>query len=375
MVLKKIIQPLFITAALAACNNTKVNNTSADVFPVTEVVTMDTITYTDYITEINAVQNVEIRARVTGYLEKNWIDEGAQVHKGQLLFTINSQEYQQEFAKAKAQYKSAVADVKAAELELKNVTHLAGSKIVSSTELELAKNRLEAQKAKMDEALAHQNHASFRLSQTEIKAPFDGVINRIPHKMGSLIEEGTLLTSISSSDEVYAYFDVSEKEYLNFAKRMKNDDVANRKVGLILADGEQHDDNGVIETVEGAIDANTGTIAFRARFKNSTKLIKHGASGKVRLYQKLKQVLVIPQKATFEIQDKMFVFVVDSTGKVTSRNITIANRLPHLFVVKSGLKNGDKIVYEGVQSLKEKQLIQPQFISLQQIIHTLNNQE
>lgn len=372
---KRIIHSLCIAVALAACNNTKVNTTNSEQFPVTEVVKKDTVTYTDYITEINAVQNVEIRARVSGYLEKNWIDEGAQVQKGQLLFTINSQEYQQEVAKAKAQYKSTIADVKAAELELKNVTHLAGNKIVSSTELELAKNRLEAQKAKMDEALAQQNHALFRLSQTEIRAPFDGIINRIPHKMGSLIEEGTLLTSISSSDEVYAYFDVSEKEYLSFAKRVKSDDVANRKVGLILADGEQHDDNGVIETVEGAIDANTGTIAFRARFKNSGKLIKHGASGKVRLYQKLNQVLIIPQKATFEIQDKMYVFVVDSTQKVVSKNITIANRLPHLFVVKSGLKAGDKIVYEGVQSIKENQQITPQFISLQQIIQTLNNQE
>lgn len=363
------------TLLLAACNNNKQQSTSGDTYPVVEVAAMDTAVYTDYVTELHATQNVEIRTRVNGYLEKNWVDEGAHVHKGQLLFTINSQEYQQELAKAKAQYKSAIANVKAAELELKNVTNLRKDNIVSVTELELARNRLDAQKAIMEEALAHQQHAQFKLSQTEVRAPFDGVINRIPHKMGSLIEQGTLLTTISSSEEVYAYFDVSEREYLSFAKRRKESTVSGEQVKLILADGEEHAELGKIETVEGAIDANTGTIAFRARFKNSGKLIKHGASGKVRVYQQLKNVLVIPQKSCFEVQDKLFVYVINQSGKVHARNITIAHRMPHLYVIKSGLKAGENIVYEGVQRLKNDQTIKPSHTSMARIIQTYKEKE
>ncbi len=375
MVLKQVKFLVIAGLFLSACNNNKEVTAQHDSYPVTNVALIDTAVYTDYVTELHATQNVEIRARVSGYLEKNWIDEGAHVRKGQLLFTINSQEYQQEVAKAKAQYKSAIADVKAAELELKNVTNLSKNKIVSVTELELARNRLDAQKAKMEEALAHQQHAQFRLSQTEIRAPFDGIINRIPHKMGSLIEEGTLLTSISSSDEVYAYFDVSEREYLNFAKRKKSTTIAGEQVKLILADGEAYEEIGTIETVEGAIDANTGTIAFRARFKNSEKLIKHGASGKVRLSSTLKQVLVIPQKSCFEVQDKLFVFVVDDEGKVHTRNIVIMHRMPHLYVVKSGLKKGERIVYEGIQRLKDNQQITVEAIPFQRIIKQLKEKE
>src|SRR5574343_395222 len=153
MAIHKITHMVVATLLLAACNNNKQQTTSGDTYPVVEVTAMDTAVYTDYVTELHATQNVEIRTRVNGYLEKNWVDEGAHVHKGQLLFTINSQEYQQELAKAKAQYKSAIANVKAAELELKNVTNLRKDNIVSVTELELARNRLDAQKAIMEEAL------------------------------------------------------------------------------------------------------------------------------------------------------------------------------------------------------------------------------
>jgi len=364
-----------VVAVTIACGNNKNAQPAIESFPVTDVIKMDTTIYTDYVTELHAVQNVEIRARVSGYLEKNWVDEGAHVKKGQLLFSINSQEYQQELSKAKALYKSAVAEVKAAELDYKNVSQLASSKIVSTTELELAKNKLDAQKAKLEEALAHQNHAQLRLSNTEIRAPFDGIINRIPNKMGSLIEEGTLLTTISSNDEVYAYFDVSEKEYLNFAKSVKNDEINSRLVGLILADGSEHEAKGVIETVEGAIDANTGTIAFRARFKNTGMLIKHGASGKVRLYKKLKNALIIPQKSTYEIQDKMYVMVVDKQNRVLARNIIVSSRVPHLFIVGRGLSAGEQVVYEGTQRLVSGQEIKPVFISFKELLQQIADKD
>jgi RND family efflux transporter MFP subunit len=356
---------------LTACNQNEKINQSIDTFPVTSVIKIDTSITTDYVSEIHAIQNVEIRARVDGYLEKIHIDEGAHVKEGQVLFTINNREYIEELAKAKALYKSTVAEVDAAELEVKNVVQLSEKKIVSTTEVAVAKNKLEAQKAKMEEALAHQAYVQIKLSNTEIKAPFNGIINRIPHKIGSLIEEGTLLTSISEYDEIYAYFDVSEKEYLNYVKTVKTDSVASRIVSLILADGSEHIYLGKIETVDAIIDEKTGNIAFRAKFPNPEKLIKHGASGRVRLRKKYKNALVIPQKSTFEIQDKLYVYVIDTNNKIQLRNIEYKARLPHLFIVSNGLKEGEKILFEGIQNVKVDMVIKPEVKELAQIIKSL----
>ncbi len=360
------------TFLLGSCTDEQVLDQNAESFPVTTVMPIDTFTYTDYVSEIHAIQNVEIRARVAGYLERIFVDEGAHVKEGQILFSINNREYVEELAKAKALYKSAVADVDAAELEFKNVMDLSAKKIVSSTEVALAKNKLEAQKAKMEEAFAHQSYVQIKLSNTEIKAPFSGIINRIPHKIGSLIDEGTLLTSLSEYDEVYVYFDVSEKEYLNYARSLKADSAESRVVSLILADGSEHLYKGKIETVDGVIDEGTGNIAFRARFPNPEKLIKHGASGRIRLRKKFQNVLAIPQKSTFEIQDKLYVYVVDNANKAQIRNIEFLARLPHLFLIKSGLKNGDKIIFEGIQNVKNEILIKPEMVEMRKIIHDLS---
>lgn len=356
---------------LSACNSNKNKENTQETFPVTEAIKIDTFSYTEYVTEIHALQNVEIRARVKGYLEKFHIDEGVYVKEGQLLFSINNKEYVEELAKAKAIYKSTIAQVNAAELEVKNVLQLAEKKIVSSTEIEIAKNKLEVEKANLEEALAHQAHAKLKLENTEIRAPFNGIINRIPHKIGSLIDEGTLLTSISENDEVYAYFDVSEKEYLNYARNIKKDSINSRVVALILADGKEHNYKGMIETIEGEIDESTGNIAFRARFKNPSKIIKHGASGKIRLLKKYDDAIVIPQKSTFEIQDKLYAYVLDKNNKLEVRNIETMYRLPHLFIISKGLKEGDKILFEGIQNVKNGMNIQPNFISMKTIISQL----
>lgn len=356
----------------AACN-TNIKTETPEHFPVTAVIKVDTSIYTDYVTEIHALQNVEIRARVTGYLEKIHVDEGAHVRQNQLLFSINNKEYAEEYAKTKAIYKSALAEVKGAELELKNVMLLAEKKIVSGTEIELAKNKLEAQKARMEEAQANQVHAQLRLSNTEIRAPFSGIINRIPGKIGSLIEEGTLLTSISDIDDVFAYFDVSEKEYLAYARSLQKDKDQSRIVSLILADGKEHPYPGKIETIEGIIDAGTGNIAFRARFKNPEGIIRHGASGKVRLRKTYEDVLIVPQKSTFEIQDKLYVYVVDTNNTIQARNIETRFRLPHLFIVNKGLAEGEKIIYEGIQNVRAGMTVVPDPLSMGSIIKQLTH--
>jgi RND family efflux transporter MFP subunit len=368
MVLKKISQIVLGFVILSACSSKNNQENISEVFPVTSAVRMDTSSNIDYVTEISALQNVEIRARVKGYLEKFHVDEGAYVKEGQLLFTINNREYAEELAKAKAAYKSAVFKVNTAEIDYKNALQLSKNKIVSPTEVELAKNKLEAEKANMEEALAHQSHAKIMLENTRIKAPFSGVINRIPHKIGSLIDEGTLLTSISQNDQIHAYFDVSEKEYLSYARSLANDSISSKIVTLILADGREHSCKGVIETMEDQISENTGTIAFRALFDNPGKILKHGASGKIRLLRKFEDVIVIPQKATFEIQDKLYVYLVDKNNKLVIRNIETSSRLPHFFVVSKGLRAGDRILFEGIQNVKNGLKIKPRFVSMKSII-------
>jgi membrane fusion protein (multidrug efflux system) len=244
--------------------------------------------------------------------------------------------------------------------------------VVSETELEIAKNKLAGANAKVDEALANQESAEHKLSYTQIRAPFHGFINRIPYKIGSLIEEKSLLTSISENNQVFAYFDVSEKEYLRFAENSARDSIGSKTVDLLLATGKMHTAPGRIETIESEVEASTGNIAFRARFDNPNKVLKHGASGKVRMTKRFINVLAIPQKATFEIQDKLYVYVLKPDNSLEMRSIGASNRLSHIFLVDSGLKDKEKIVYEGLQNVRAGVKIQPRFVAMAEIIKTLS---
>jgi membrane fusion protein (multidrug efflux system) len=356
---------------LLACTENTSSQPDLETVPVTQVVSIDTNLYTDYVAEIAAVQNVEIRAKVSGYLEKIYVDEGQYVREGQLLFKINEAGYREELNRTKAVYRIAAAEARSAEIELTNVSQLHRKNVVASTELEIAKNKFASATAKVEEALANEEAAEHKLSYTNIRAPFNGFINRIPFKIGSLIDEGSLLTSISENNQVFAYFDVSEKEYLAYAENLLKDSTGSKKVDLILADGKVHDHKGRIETMEGEIDGSTGNIAFRARFPNPDKILKHGASGKVRMTKRLINVLAIPQKATFEVQDKLYVYVVTQDNKLEIRNITASNRLSHIFIISKGLKDKERIVYEGIQNVNAGDKIQPRFISMNNIIKDL----
>ena len=214
------------SAMFGACSSEKKENKSVENFQVAIPLVTDTCVVKDYVAEIQALQNVELRSRVKGYLDKVNVDEGKAVKQGQVLFVINNLEYKEELTKATAELKSAIADMKTSELELQNVKTLVDSKVVSKAEEDLAQAKYDALKAKADEAASSESAAKLNLSYTVIRAPFDGVINRIPNKAGSLIDEGTLLTSLSNTKEVYAYFNVSEEEYLEMAK---DNEIGDRK--------------------------------------------------------------------------------------------------------------------------------------------------
>lgn len=327
-------------------------------FPTFTVMTMDTVLFHEYVADVFAQRNVDIRSREQGYLDQIYVDEGQTVKAGQVMFKINDEEYKAEEEKTRAAMNRALADAKVAEWETERVALLVEKNVVSQAELRLARAKVEVALAQVAEARAAFTQASIRLSHTIIRAPFDGVVDRIPFKIGSLIDKGQLLTSLFSSEVVYAYFRVSEKEYLEYV-RSHPDDRNSDSVEFILADGTHHSHRGFIETLEGEFDTSTGTIAFRARFPNEHNVLRHGSSGKVRLSNTIESALLVPQKATFEIQDKTFVFKVDQNNVVRMTSFLPGARLSHFYIVESGLKRGDRVIYEGIKNVRDGMHIQP----------------
>ncbi len=291
MKITKLIYFIFIFILFAQCNKDKnINVQSTSKYIITSPIVIDTAYNNDYICDIQSVKNIVIRARVSGYLEQIHVDEGSYVKKGQLLFTLNDEEFRELVLSENANVKSMQADVKVFELDVLSNQKLFDKNIISKTQLDIALAKLEAANAKLDEANAKLATAKHKLSFTQIRAPFDGIIDVIPLKSGSLIEEGTLLTTLSDNSKMYVYFNISERDYLEYQekKENKNDNEIFNKVSLILANKEEHNYEGKVETIGGIIDKETGNIAFRASFPNPDLVLKHGSSGKVRLHNILK---------------------------------------------------------------------------------------
>src|SRR5215210_2337495 len=311
----KVVVAITATGLLNACSaNNEKNATPPEKFSVIKPIVMETFYPKEYVAEIQSIQNVELMARVKGFIEKIYVDEGKPVQAGQILFSIGNKEFKEELLKANAQLKGAIADAKVAQVELANTKLLVSKNVASRPELEMAQAKLEAIKAKIDESNSAIASAKLNLSFTKVTAPFSGIINRIPNKTGSLIDEGSLLTTISNNKEVFAYFNVSEKEYLEFIKQKELG--KGNEVKLLLANNQAHNYKGTVETVESEIDKSTGSLAFRARFPNPQLLLKHGSTGKITLNTRITKGLVIPQKSTFEIQDKLYVYIVDANNVV-----------------------------------------------------------
>lgn len=336
--------------------------------PVLKLSYIDTVLHKSYVATINACQNVELRAKASGFLEEILVDEGQFVKKGQLLFHLNDDELKVQMSESAAFLSSARADAKAAEVEKGRVKTLVDKNVVSPSELDLAKARVAAANAKVEEAEAREQKARIRLSYASVRAPFDGIIDRIPHKLGSLIAEGNLLTTVSDIHTMHAYFNVSEREYLSLIKNGKVDTRFKVPVNLVLADGSMYGQQGRIETMEGQFQQGTGSIAFRASFPNPSHMLKHGASGKILLTSVAKHAMMIPQKAVFEIQDRNYVFVIDKENNVKMKSFEPDVHVEDFILVKSGLTNEDKIIYEGVQNVKEGYKIIPRYMTMDSLL-------
>lgn len=363
-----LILGMCVIVLISSCSTTS-QNEQPETYKVTTPIIADTSITTEYVAEINALQNVEIRSRLSGFIEAIMVDEGQTVRRGQTLFSISSKTLQQELGKAKAALKSAKADVKSAEIELENSKKLLDKNIIGKPEYDLAETKVEALRAKVEEAESDKAQAEINLSFAQIKAPFDGIINRIPNKIGSLVEEETLLTSISNNKEVYVYFNVSEKEYLEYTASQS--EGKSNTVSLILANGANYKYKGKIETTESEFNKSTGNIAFRARFPNPENLLKHGSSGKVQMKKMLHNVVLIPQKSTFEIQENIYVYKVKSDSSVEQQKVIPIARLPHLYIIEPTLSTSDLIIYEGIQKVKDGDIIKSDVVSFSKIVKPL----
>lgn len=337
--------------------------------PVVELSNKDTILQKKYVASIEALRNVELRNKVAGYLEKIYVDEGQVVKKGQLLFAINKDEYQAEVSKAQAVLSNAIAEAKEAEVLMGRVKLLVDKNVISPSELEVSKARKNARQAKINEAQSTLTNAKTRLSYTYLRAPFDGIINRIPFKAGSLLSEGSLLTTVSDISFVYAYFNISEDEYLKyFRDKLRKENHRSNQVQLNLADASRYKYTGEIETMTSEFDQGTGSIALRARFPNPNKILRHGASGELILSTKADDVILVPQRSVFEIQDKNYVFAVDKNNTLKMKSFLTRTRIADFYIVQSGLQPGEKIVFEGTQNLKEGMQIIPKPVDMMSLM-------
>ncbi len=340
---------------LTACHSQKEEKEEAVVYRITSPMVKDTVVTSEYVAQIQSSKNIEVRAQEKGFLQKIYVDEGQSVHAGQVLFRIMPEVYQADVMKANA-------EVEQAKIDYQNASTLAKNDIVAKNEKAMAK-------AKLDGAKADLRAAQLHLSFTTIKAPFSGVINRIPLKTGSLVNEGDLLTSLSDNTGVYAYFNLSETEYLNYQAQAA--ERSNKQVGLVLANGQPFSEKGAIQNIEGEFNSETGSIALRAKFPNPNQLLRNGQTGKIQMEIPLKSATIVPQKSTFEIQDQKYVFVIGKDGKVTSRVIKVAYVLPDIYILESGLSPNEKFLVEGFQKVKEDDKVKTRFESPEQVLKSL----
>lgn len=308
---------------------------------VTSGLGMDTSVMRNYVSQIHSIRHIEIRSQEKGYLEKVYVDEGQFVKKGQLLFQIMPAVYSAEKQKA-------AAEVERADIELKNTKALFDKKVVAPNELALSKASAAYAKAELNLANTH-------LKFTEIRAPYDGFIDKLEMKLGSLVDEGALLTTLSDNSQMWVYFNVPEEEYLNYKLAKSQENLNN--VQLMMANGEIFQYKGQVKTIEADFNNETGNIAFRATFPNPSNLLRNGETGTVLMTIPTPNAVVIPQKASFEILDKKYVYVVDDNKQIHLTPITVKAELPDLYILKSGVDAGQKILLEGVRKVQDKDKI------------------
>jgi len=338
--------------------------------PVVTITKGTDTTYQEYPASVEGTVNVEVRPQVSGSLDKVFVDEGAFVHAGQPIFKINDQPYRAALNNALAGLHAAEGALANAQLEIDKLTPLVQNKVVSDYQLKTAKAAYDVAKANIELAKANVSTAQINLGYTLIKAPVNGFIGRLLKKQGSLVApaDADALTLLSDVHNVHVYFSLGEKDFVSFKEQYPGETLKDKlkqlpAVDLLLADNSQYTVKGKIDMIDGQFDKNTGAITLRASFPNAQGLLRSGNTGKIRLSLQHKDALIIPQSATIEMQDKVFVFAVADSNKVKKQAITIVGKSGTNYLVSEGVKAGDEVVLSGLDHLQEGTVIQPKKVS------------
>ena len=337
------------------------------VLPVAAIMSENTTTDNEYPASIQGTVDVEIRPQVSGNLDRVLVDEGAYVNKGQTLFKINERPFREQLNNALASLHAAEAALINAQLEVDKLTPLVQNKVVSDYQLKTAKASQKIAAANIEQARAMVASAKINLGYTNVTAPVSGYIGRLPKKQGSLVSATDIepLTTLSDVHEVFAYFSLGETDFINFKSQYAGNSIGDKikklpPVSLILADNNAYPQTGKIDMVDGQFDKTTGAITLRATFPNANGTLRSGNTGRIRLGLQHDDAILVPQSATIEMQDKVFVFTVSKDNKVTKMPITVVGKSGTNYLIKDGVKSGDQIVLSGIDKLQEGQVIQPE---------------
>lgn len=356
---RKILAFIIGAAALAACNQTQEKSTPKENYYETmEVTRSDRTLTTGYSAAISGVQTVEIRPQISGMITDILIEEGESVTKGQVLFVIDQTPYKAAYEIAVANVKSAEAALSTAKLILDSNKDLYEQDVVSEFDLMTAQNDLVEAEAKLALCKAEEVNASNNLSYTEVRSPVNGVASMIPYRVGALVNSNIAqpLVTVSDDSRVYAYFSMAENQMLDMVQQYGSLNNAIRQmpeVELIMSNGDKYEHTGKINAISGTISESTGAVSIRAVFNNRNHLLRNGGSGTIIIPMTLKDCIVIPQAATYELQDIVFVYkVVDGKASATEIRISPQNNGVE-YIVEDGLEVGDVIVAEGAGLIKE----------------------
>ncbi|MFV8335508.1 efflux RND transporter periplasmic adaptor subunit [Flavobacterium sp. RSP29] len=361
---RSFISAILLAISLLSCKKeTTPTGPSVMQYKVIEIGTSNTTLLATYPASLEGITDIDIRAKVDGYIEKIYIKEGQEVRKGQLLFKLETQTATQEAGAAKAK-------VRAAQVEVNRLIPLVERNIISDVQLETAKANLASAKSTYQSIVARINYAT-------IKSPVNGIVGTLPLRLGSYVSSQTVepLTRISDVSIIYANFSINEKEQLDIMMHAEGKSFQEKintmeAVNLVLSNGMHYEQKGKIETFSGQANAQTGSFNVRARFANGNKLLRSGGTGSIEIPTDLKDVIIIPQNATLELQDKRIVLAVDKNNKVQAVPIEV-RAIPggKFFVVDSGLNLKDKILIEGVGIVTEGTLIKPEVVDFKTIIN------
>ena len=364
--MKKIALWVLTAVVLTSCGSkSKQMGEASNDFAVETVQATTADLKTSYPATIKGMQDIEIRPKVSGYLVKLLVDEGSTVHKGQPLFLIDSEQYRASVKAAQAQIRVCKANIATQKLTVENKRMLFKQHIISNYDLQMAVNTLASYEAQLAAAQAQLQSAEDNLRWCTVTSPADGVVGSIPYRVGSLVsaQSAEALTTVSNISKMYVYFSMTEKQLLALTREAGGVNAAIKKmpaVSLVLSDGSTYSQNGTISTVSGVIDPSTGSVQMRATFDNAQHILRSGGTGSILVPTHANDAIIVPQSATFDVQDKKFVYVVNNDKSVATREITV---LPQndgqTYVVASGLRSGERIVVDGVNQLKNGQKINP----------------